>query len=58
MITLGNRLMKAGRSIGHKMGSAARSIGHKMPAIVDGVNTALTVANTAHKVKNLLTRGR
>ena len=59
MITLGHRLMKAGSSIGHKMGSAARTIGHKVvPAAVDGVNTALTVVNTAQKVRNLLTRGR
>ena len=56
---LGSRLMKAVQSIGHKMGSAARTIGHKVvPAAIDGVNTAITVANTAHKVKNLLTRGR
>ena len=56
---LGSRLMKAGQTIGHKMGSAARTIGHKVvPAAVDGVNTALTVVNTAQKVKNLLTRGR
>ena len=59
MITLGHRLMKAGSSIGHKFGSAARTIGHKVvPHVVDGVNTALTVVNTAQKVKNLLTRGR
>ena len=51
--------MKAGRSIGHKMGTAANAIGHKyIPMGIDAVNTALTVANTAHKVKNLLTRGR
>ena len=51
--------MKAGSSIGHKMGSAARVIGHKVvPHVVDGVNTALTVVNTANKVRNLLTRGR
>ena len=56
---LGSRLMKAGSSIGHKMGSAARAIGHKVvPAVVDGVNNALTVVNTANKVRNLLTRGR
>jgi len=56
---LGHRLMKAGRSIGHKMGSAANAIGHKyVPMGIDAVNTALTVANTANKVKNLLTRGR
>jgi hypothetical protein len=56
---LGHRLMKAGRSIGHKMGSAANAIGHKYaPMAVGAVNTALTVADTAHKVKNLLTRGR
>ena len=59
MITLGHRLMKAGSSIGHKMGSAARTIGHKVvPPVVDGVNTALTVVNTANKERNLLTRGR
>jgi hypothetical protein len=56
---LGHRLMKAGRSIGHKMGYAAHAIGHKYaPMAVGAVNTALTVADTAHKVKNLLTRGR
>ena len=55
---LGSRLMKAGQSIGHKMGSAARTIGHKVVPVVDGVNTALSVVNTAQKVKNLLTRGR
>ena len=56
---LGSRLMKAGQSIGHKMGSAARSIGHKVvPAAVNGLNNALVVANTANKIKNLLTRGR
>ena len=55
---LGSRLMKAGQTIGHKMGSTVRAIGHKMPAIIDGVNTALKVADTTHKVKNLLTRGR
>ena len=56
---LGSRLMKAGQTIGHKLGNAARVIGHKVvPAAVDGVNTALTVVNTAQKVKNLLTRGR
>jgi len=55
---LGSRLMKAGSSIDHKMGSAARSIGHKVVPVVDGVNTALSVVNTAQKVKNLLTRGR
>ena len=57
-MTLGNRLMKAGRSIGHKMGSAARSIGHKMPAIIDGVNTGLKIADTVQKLRPLLTRGR
>jgi hypothetical protein len=56
---LGHRLMKATNSIGHKMGAAANSIGHKyVPMAVGAVNTALTVANTANKVKNLLTRGR
>ena len=56
---LGHRLMKAGRSIGHKMGYAAHAIGHKYaPMAVGAVNTALTVADTVHKVKNLLTRGR
>ena len=59
MITLGSRLMKAGSSIGHKFGNAARVIGHKVvPAAVNGVNTAVSVVNTAQKVKNLLTRGR
>ena len=59
MIHLGHRLMKASRSIGHKMGYAAHSIGHKyIPQAVGAVNTALTVVDTAHKVKNLLTRGR
>ena len=59
MIHLGHRLMKAGRSIGHKMGYAAHAIGHKyIPAGVAGINTALTVIDTAHRVKNLLTRGR
>ena len=59
MITLGSRLMKAGSSIGHKFGSAVRVIGHKVvPAAVNGVNTAVTIANTAQKVRNLLTRGR
>jgi len=56
---LGHRLMKATKSIGHKMGAVANSIGHKYVLMAAGaVNTALTVANTAHKVKNLLTRGR
>ena len=56
---LGHRLMKAGHTIGHKLGSAGKMIGHKViPAAINGVNTALTVANTANKVKNLLTRGR
>ena len=56
---LGHRLMKAGKSIGHKMGAVANSIGHKfIPPAVGAVNTALTVANTANKVKNLLTRER
>lgn len=56
---LGHRLMNAGHVIGHKLGSAGKMIGHKIiPAAVNGVNTALTVANTANKVKNLLTRGR
>ena len=51
--------MKAGQTFGHKLGAAARVIGHKVvPHMVDGVNTALTVVNTAQKVKNLLTRGR
>ena len=59
MIHLGHRLMKAGRSIGHKFGSAARVIGHKIvPAVANGVNTAVTVANTIQKARNLLTRGR
>lgn len=56
---LGHRLMKAGQTIGHKLGSAGKMIGHKVvPAAVTGVNTALKVANTSNKVKNLLTRGR
>ena len=56
---LGSRLMKAGSSIGHKMGSVVRGIGHKVvPAAIDGVNTALSVVNSAQIVKNLLTRGR
>jgi len=56
---LGHRLMKAAGGIGHKMGYAAHAIGHKyVPMAVGAVNTALTVANTANKVKNLLTRGR
>ena len=56
---LGHRLMKATRSIGNKMGYASHAIGHKYaPMAVDAVNTALTVADTVHKVKNLLTRGR
>ena len=56
---LGHRLMKAGRSIGHKMGTAAYAIGHKyVPITVGAVNMALTVADTAHKVKILLTHGR
>jgi hypothetical protein len=56
---LGHRLMKAGKSIGHKMGAVANSIGHKyVPMAAGAVNTALTFANTAQKVKNLLTRGR
>jgi hypothetical protein len=59
MITLGHRLMKAGKSIGHKMGYAANSIGHKyIPQAIGGVNSAVTVANTANKIRNLLTRGR
>ena len=59
MITLGHRLMKAGSSIRHKFGSAARVIGHKIiPQAVGAVNTAVTVTNTAQKVRNLLTRGR
>ena len=56
---LGHRLMNAGKVIGHKLGSAGKMIGHKIiPAAVNGVNTAVTVANTANKIKNLLTRGR
>ena len=56
---LGHRLMNAGKMIGHKLGSAGKMIGHKViPAASNGVNTALTVANTANKIKNLLTRGR
>ena len=56
---LGHRLMKATKSIGHKMGAVANAIGHKyVPMAAGAVNTALTVANTANKVKNLLTRGR
>ena len=56
---LGHRLMKAAGGIGHKMGYAAHAIGHKyVPMAAGAVNTALTVANTAHKIKNLLTRGR
>ena len=59
MIHLGHRLMKAGQSIGHKMGSAARAIGHKVVApAMDGLNTAVAVANNVNRVKNLLTRGR
>ena len=59
MIQLGHRLMKASNGIGHKFGAAAHVIGHKyIPQVVNGLNTALTVANTAQKVKNLLTRGR
>jgi hypothetical protein len=59
MITLGHRLMKAGSSIGHKTGSTARAIGHKVVApAMDGLNTAVTVANNVNRVKNLLTRGR
>ena len=56
---LGHRLMNAGKVIGHKLGSAGKMIGHKvLPAAVNGLNNALVVANTANKVKNLLTRGR
>jgi hypothetical protein len=59
MIQLGHRLMKASNGIGHKFGSAAHVIGHKyIPQVVNGLNTALTVANNVQKVKNLLTRGR
>ena len=59
MIQLGHRLMKASNGIGHKFGAAAHVIGHKyIPQVVNGLNTALTVASTAQKVKNLLTRGR
>ena len=58
MISLGHRLMKAGSSIGHKMGFAARTIGHKIPGIIDGVNTAIKVADTVQKIRPLLTRGR
>ena len=51
--------MKAGSSIGHKFGSAARAIGHKVVApAMDGLNTAVTVANNVNRLKNLLTRGR
>ena len=51
--------MNAGKMIGHKLGSAGKMIGHKIiPTAVNGVNTAVTVANTANKIKNLLTRGR
>ena len=51
--------MKAGQTFGQKLGNTVRVIGHKVvPTAVDGVNTALTVVNTAQKVKNLLTRGR
>ena len=56
---LGHRLMKAGQMMGHKLGASAKVIGHKViPAAINGVNTAVTVANTANKLKNLLTRGR
>ena len=56
---LGHRLMKAGYSIGHKLGSAAYSIGHKFgPPVINGLNTAVSVVDNVHKIKNLLTRGR
>ena len=59
MIHLGHRLMKSSHSIGHKLGFAANMIGHKIgPAIIGGLNNAFTVAKTATKLKNLLTRGR
>ena len=59
MIHLGHRLMKSSKGIGHKLGYAANMIGHKIgPAVIGGLNNAVTVANTATKLKNLLTRGR
>jgi len=59
MITLGHRLMKASHSIGHKLGYASSMIGHKIiPNVATGLSTAVTIADNAHKLKNLLTRGR
>ena len=53
-----HRFMKSSHGIGHKLGSAANMIGHKLgPAIIGNLNNAVTVANTASKLKNLLTRG-
>ena len=54
MIHLGHRLMKSSHGIGHKLGFAANMIGHKIgPAVIGGLNNAITVANTATKLKNL-----
>ena len=59
MIHLVHRLIKIFYGIGHKKGFAANLIGRKIrPAIFGGLNNAVTIANTATKLKNLLTRGR
>ena len=52
MIHLGHRVMKTSHGIGHKLGFAANKIGLKIgPAFIDGLNIAVTVANTATKLK-------
>ena len=41
------------------MGYAVNAIGHKyIPQAIGAAHTALTIVDTAHRVKNLLTRGR
>ena len=50
--------MKSSNGFGHKLGYAVNMIGHKIgPAVIGGLNNAVTVANTATKLKKLLTRG-
>ena len=51
MIHLGLRLIKSSNGIGDKLEFAANMIGHKIgPAIVGGLNTAVTVSNIATKL--------
>ena len=59
MTHLDLHLMKSSNGIGHKLQFAANMIGHKIgPAIVGGVNTAVTVSKTATKLQSLSIRGR